>query len=185
MFTFADVVRGLRRVFPKRMEDHELRQMDVDYFKALRRFPLAQVQAGAEAWMQRGKYFPKPAEWIDSIPRRATVAVDIPAMSEAEASDYRRAEKLRYDDRPCVCPRCREVGVTDKPLRFVPEVNPDGTDRKVRDGDRIVVAGHWAHGAELARWYQAKGDFYERFYAWIATKSMRPATKALPPSEGV
>lgn len=182
MFTFADVVRGLRRVFPKRLDDHELRQMDADYFKALRRFTLQQVQAGAETWIQRGKYFPKPAEWIDSIPRRTTIAPDISAMSEDEMREYHRAEGLRYEDQACSCRACREAEVSDKPIRFVPDLDRDGRERKLKDGDRIVAAGHWAHGSELARWYQAKGDFYERFYAWIATKTMPSATKALPPS---
>lgn len=172
MFTFMDVVRGLLRVFPKRLDDIEQQRMSTDYFKALRKFTLPQVQAGADAWVLRGKFFPKPAEWIDAIPRRTTVAVDIPALSDAECADYHRAEKLRYDDAPCRCLRCREAGMTEKALRFVPEANQDGTNRQARDGERIVTAGHWAHGHELARWYEAKAAFYNAYYAALANKGM-------------
>jgi len=174
IFAFADVVKGLQRVFPKRWDEHEQAQLQRDYFKALRKFPLSQVAAGAEAWMQRGKFFPKPAEWIEAIPKRQS-APDLPVMSDEQTREYHRAEALRYEDKPCGCLSCREAEVTEKPLRFVPEVNPDGTDRRVRDGvrDRIVVAGHWAHGFELARWYAAKGEFYEQFYALCAKKGAR------------
>lgn len=171
VFQFSDVVSGLRRVFPKRMEASELREMDASYFKALRRFSLHQVQVGAEIWVQRGKYFPKPAEWIEAIPRREPTP-DIPTMSDDQAHAYRRAEALRYEDQPCYCEACRRADITDKPLRFVPEF--DARDRAVqmRLDDRVVTAGHWAHGAELARWYQAKGSFYDAYLAALAKKRM-------------
>jgi hypothetical protein len=173
MFAFGEIVRDLRRVFPKRMDDHELRSMDSAYFHALRRFSIPQLRRGAEAWLQRGKYFPKPAEWIDAIPRQSEAAqADLPVLSASQAAEYLKAEQARYQGQPCACLECRHAGVTDKPLRFVPEFNEDDTDRKVKCGERIVTAGHWAHGAELARWYQAKSDFYEAYYAALAKKTM-------------
>lgn len=165
LFQFADVFKGLERVFPKRLEEHERQRMSGDYFKILRKFPLPQVQAGAEAWMQRGKYFPKPAEWIDAMPRRVQPRVELETLSSTEADAYRRAERLRYEDAPCGCRACREAGVHEKPIRFVPEFHPDGSERRVREGEREVTAGHWAHGAELFAYYQAKADFYEAYYA--------------------
>lgn len=166
LFRFVDVWNDLARVFPKRLDDHEKQQMQRDYFRAMRRFPLSQIEAGAEVWIQRGKYFPKPAEWMDAIPKQsAVVTLDVPAMSEGESRAYQRAEAMRYEDQPCGCPKCREAEVTDKPLRFVPEFTPDDRERKVRDGERVVTAGHWAHGYELARWYEARANFYEAFVA--------------------
>lgn len=48
--------------------------------------------------------------------------------------------------------------------QLVPDADRDERDVRVREGNRIVTAGHWAHGAELARWYQARGDFWNRCY---------------------
>lgn len=165
VFQFSDVMRGLQRVFPKRLDEHEQQQLQREYFKALRPFPLGRVAAGAEAWVQRGKFFPKPAEWIDAMPSLRQSVSDVAVMSESDASEYHRAEQMRYEDTPCRCHECTIAGVTDKPLRFVPEVSADGSDLKMRDPirDRIVTAGHWAHGVELARWYHARADFYNRF----------------------
>lgn len=160
-FQFAEVVRGLERVFPKkRFEEHERTERLKVYAKAFRRFSLAQVSAGADAWLARGKFFPKPAEWIDAMPKQRA-SVEIPAMTTPEAEDYRRAERLRYEDAPCVCIACKQADVTEKALRFVPTYDADGQERRMRDGDRIVTAGHWAHGRELAGWYRAKADFYD------------------------
>jgi hypothetical protein len=180
MFTFSEVVSDLRQVFPKRMEDHERRSMDAAYFQALRRFTIPQIRRGAEAWIQRGKYFPKPAEWIDAIPRQSEAAqADIPALSESQAHEYLKAEKARYEGPVCSCLECRRAGI-EKPIRFVPEFNENDTDRKVKCGERIVTAGHWAHGAELARWYQAKADFYEAYHAALAKRSMSTHRRRMP-----
>ena len=162
LFAFVDVFRGVQRVFGKRVQDHEEGQMHRDYFKALRRFTIDQVKAGAEAWTQRGKYFPKPAEWIDAIPRREAPTVNVPALSEQDARDYARAEQLRYEGSPCTCRECVQAGMAERATRFVPEFVDDHA-RLVRFGERIVTAGHWAHGFELARWYQARADFYNKF----------------------
>jgi len=161
LFPFMDTFRSVQRVFPLRGDEHEIRDVGASYFKAFRRFGLKDIQAGADRWIEQGKRFPKPAEWIDAIPRRVRVA-EIVALSDEAGRDYERAERLRYEDAPCHCRECVEAGVNEKPLRFVPETNHDGTDRRVRIGDRVVVAGHWAHGSELARWYQGRADFYNR-----------------------
>lgn len=165
MFPFMDVFRNLQRVFPKRLDQHDQQQMGASYFKALQKFPLGRVAAGADAWVSRGKFFPKPAEWIDAMPRLHLPAADVAVMSDQDAREYARAEQMRYEDTPCRCHECVFAHVSDKPLRFVPEVSADGSDLKVRDPlrDRIVTAGHWAHGPELARWYHARADFYNRF----------------------
>ncbi len=163
LFAFMDLFRSVTRVFPIRGDEDAVRDLGASYFKALRRVSLKEIQAGAEVCIQRGKHFPKPAEWLEAIPRRAE-AVDVPVMEDAEAREYHRAETLKYEDAPCTCAACKEAHVEWKPVRFVPEFLADGSDRKVRDPikDRIVTAGHWAHGWELAGYYRAKGAFYQK-----------------------
>ncbi len=164
MFQFMDAFRGLARVFPLRGDDHDITQVGGAYFKAMRRFDLRAIQAGAEVWVQQGKRFPKPAEWIDSIPRKSA-PIELPTLSDEAARVYVRAEGLRYEDAPCHCRDCEAAGVTDQPLRFVPEYTSDGRDRKALLGDRIVTTGHWAHGDELKRWYAAKNKFWADMFA--------------------
>jgi len=177
MFVFVDAFKGLLRVFPKRLEEHEQAQMHRDYFKALRRYTVQQVQAGAEAWMQRGKYFPKPAEWIDAIPRRQPAAVEVSELSAVEAREWVDAERRGVEGEACGCVACRAAGI-DKPTRFVPEFNADDTDRRAQLGQRLVTRGHWAHGVELARWYRARADFWETCHARGLTSVAKELAKA-------
>lgn len=164
LFPFMETFRGLGRVFHLKGDDHEIKQTAASYFKALRRYPLPLVQAGAEVCLQRNRHFPKPAEWIDAVPNPAAQqAAALPAMSESEAHEWHRAEKFRYQDEPCRCTECRRAGVDHRPLRFVPEFTEHDTTRQVRDpfSNKTVVAGHWAHGEELDRWYAARQRFIE------------------------
>jgi hypothetical protein len=156
LFPFMDTFRSLARVFALRGDDHEIRDVGASYFKALRRFPLEPVQVGADVWMQKGERFPKPAQWIDSIPKR--VVVQLAALAPDEVTAYLRAERLRYDDAPCSCTACVKAGISDKPLRFVPD------ESQGLIGDRIVTRGHWAHGDELGRYYAAKNAFWFRMF---------------------
>lgn len=172
MFPFMDTFQNVRRVFPLRGDDHEIRQVGASYFKAMRRYPLSAVQAGAEVWLQRGKRFPRPAEWIESIPP-LTPRPELLVLTADQVALYRRAEMLQWEDAPCGCVACQEANVTDKPLRFVPEVNADGTDAKALLGDRVIVTGHWAHGAELARWYTAKQAFWAAMFDRFGADSPR------------
>lgn len=182
LFAFMDAFRGLQRVFPKRLDDLQTTQLGQSYFKALRRFPLSQVQAGADAWIQRGKFFPKPAEWMDAIPRARTTQPAIPELSALEASDYLAAERRRYDGEPCGCPACRSAGVDHRPTRFVPEFDAiTGLDLRARIGERVVVRGHWAHGDELARWYAAKEKFWREAHSFFQTKRW-PSPRGVDPS---
>lgn len=162
---FVNLMRDLARVFPLRGDiDHVSRF----YFNTMKAYPLAALRAGAEEWMGRGKYFPKPVDWKEAIPKRAPT--DIPRMSAGEAHHWRRAEKLAWEDDPCGCQSCVESGVNEKPLRFVPEFTDNDRDRKVVEplSDRVVTAGHWAHGQELFRLYNTRADFWEKFYTLIA-----------------
>lgn len=158
-FAFMADFNDLRRVFPLRGEPYEIQQVGIAYFKAMRRFPLSAVSAGKDAWLVHGKRFPKPAEWIESIPPKPKSAT-IPALTELERVEYQRAETLGYEHDPCTCQACQAAGVTHRFLRFVPDVDADHRDVKGTIGDRVVTRGHWAHGDELKRWYAAREAFF-------------------------
>jgi hypothetical protein len=174
---FTKTFDGLMQVLiAKRLDDGERAEMVSQYFKALRRFSIEQVKAGAEVALQRSKHFPKPVEWIEWMPQ-AAVSREIPLMTREETDDYRRAEQQGWEDQPCLCSECCRAGVDWKPLRYVPNVGPDGRDVLKRDGarDRVVVSGYWAHGRELAGYYRAVGEFY----SLASTKQLGSVARAI------
>jgi hypothetical protein len=156
--SFAAVFSKLRGIFPLRGDHAEIRQIAESYFRVLMRFPLKAVEAGADAWIEKGERFPKPAEWLASIPRGPKLA-DVLPMTEDDAREHQRAADLHYEDEPCPCHLCQKAGVSHRMLRYVPECDRDGRDMRMRIGDRVVVRGHWAHGDELKRWYAARDSF--------------------------
>lgn len=178
-FAFLAEFHDLRRVFPLRGDAHELQQVGLAYFKAMRRFPLSAVSSGKDAWIAHGTKFPKPAEWIESIPRRTAVS-SVPVLLDDERLAYARAETLGFEDEPCKCEACRAAGVDHRFLRFVPDLDDDDRDVKAQIGDRLVTRGHWAHGHELARWYRARDGFYERCDALGLRTKPEQANKARP-----
>jgi len=172
LFEFNVVFADLRRVFPIRADESDARQLIASYFAAFRRFPLARVKAGAEAWIAHGKRFPRPAEWIEAMPQ-PTVQAAVGELSADEADVWLEAERRRWEGRPCSCPACRQAGVSRRPIRFVPEFDADDADVRGRIGDRVITRGHWAHGDELARWYAAKDAAMQAFRRWAETHAMR------------
>lgn len=170
LFPFLAVFRSVLQVFPKRLDEHELSQMGGSYFKAMRRFQLSQVTAGADVWTQRGKFFPKPAEWIDSIPKATAHRPDVVELTSAEILEYEDAERQHYEGEPCRCLDCRAAGVDHRFLRFVPDFDADGHDVKGKIGDRIVVRGHWIHGSELASFYMNREAFWSLFNEHIGKR---------------
>lgn len=159
LFEFMSIFRTLMKVFPKKTDEEGVTAIGQVYFKALKRFSLGQIQTGADNYAMRGKYFPKPAEWAEAIPRLAEGA-EISQLSYADSAIWLEAERLRLDGEPCHCGACREAGVDHRLVRFVPEDTADGRSVRARIGDRVVVRGHWAHGFELKRWYAAKEQFW-------------------------
>ena len=163
VFTFMEIFHGLLRVFPIRGDANEIKQRGAIYFKALRRWRVEQLRAGAEAYIQHGKGFPKPAEWIAAIPTRAATPVTLLILSSMDAQLYATAEAQCYEGLPCQCEACVHAGIA-QPLRFVPKFNTEGEVRAhdpIRDRD--VTTGRWIHGAELARWYRARATFFQHF----------------------
>jgi len=161
---FHETFRSLQRVFPLRGAEGEIDRLTEDYFRTLRRFTLADVKAGADHWLAHGTKFPKPAEWSAAVPARI-VAGDARQMTHDEAIEWARADRLGFEDQPCLCSECVRAGVDEKPLRFVPDLDGDDRDIKAFNPLRnhLVTSGHWAHGDELARWYEARATFYAQF----------------------
>ena len=163
LFAFSDIFGSLHRVLSgRKLDETERQRMLGDYFRAMRSYPLDAVRAGAERCMATAKHFPRPMEWAEAIPRQSA-GVDSPPITAAELNDYSDADASGWTGFPCGCQQCREAGVDRLPLRFVPEREADGSDRRRLDvscGARSVVTGHWAHGQELAGYSRAKDAFF-------------------------
>ena len=154
---FGATFLKLRNVFNMRGDKADVRQAMETYFKVLRSYPLRLVEAGADAWLTRGARFPKPAEWLDAIPK--SCAAGLPVMPDDDAREYLQARAWNWDGAPCACQDCRQADVTHRLLRYVPDVDADERDVRMHLGDKVVVRGHWAHGWELAGYYRARDAF--------------------------
>lgn len=132
------------------------------YFHVLKAFTLEQVIGKADRWLATETKMPRPVEWAGVVVPAATAPLR--ELTAREAAEYRQAEVSGYEGEPCACPSCVEAGVHDKPIRFVPDLDADDHPIHARDAgrNRVVTAGHWAHGHELARWYAAKFAFWNR-----------------------
>lgn len=155
---FGVLFLKLRNVFNMRSDKADVREAMGVYFGVLRRYPLPTVEAGADAWIEKGTRFPKPAEWLNAIPKAARAGVLV--MSEVEAREHRHAMDLHYQDEPCACHLCKTAGVSHRFLRYVPDTDEDDRDVRMELDGKTVARGHWAHGLELQRWYAARDAFY-------------------------
>ena len=169
---FQTAVQEVRLIFPLRGDPEEFDRICRAYFTALRSYPLSAVRAGVAVGMRRWTRFPRPAEWIDAIPRRGAPST-VAFMTDTQAHEWNRAESLRWEDVPCACAECFRAGVS-QPIRFVPELEEDGRDRRVKHPrtDRVVTAGHWAHGDELAGYYLARAQFFGAFLRVVRRHTM-------------
>lgn len=186
IFPFMATLRDVIRVFPVRGDETDVQQLGASYFKALRRYPLTMVQSGAERVIAQNKHFPKPAEWLDAIPRVTTGAGVLEELSAFDRDEWLAAERARWDGAPCKCSECREAGVTDRSQRFVPDINANGDDARGLIEERTVTRGHWIHGHDLARWYAAKDAFWTLFRTAVGAKTMYvpPVAAREPGMEG-
>lgn len=175
-FSFLAIFRELLRIFPKRLEESEITPLAQAYGAALQRFSLAQIQAGADTWIQRGKFFPKPAEWRECIPRDTpAVTATVDELTHEAAAEYLDAETRHYEGDPCLCAACRRAWVNHRPLRYVPECDAEQKDIRAKIGTRIITRGHWAHGEELAEFYDARDRFMNGFRVLLGKAAMPTA----------
>lgn len=127
------------------------------YFKLLEEYPLDRVLHAGRTCGRNRVTFPKPAEWIAAI-EVPEAPPDVRQMTIDELAERDRAADLRYRDNLCGCRECARAGVDDQEIRYVPTLL--FTDEYERAYEprrkRIEIAGHWAHGEELARWYTAR-----------------------------
>jgi hypothetical protein len=157
--SFGAIVQRLALAFGRKVP--EARQQI--YFEALQPYPLRSVLEAAGRLRDNGTTFPTIAAWRALLgPVPAARTSDVRWMSADEASAYLAAERQGYEDASCFCDACRHAEITHRPLRFVPEFDVDDREVRVFCGplNKAVVAGHWAHGAELARWYAAREGFF-------------------------
>ena len=164
VFRFQSVLKRLCVTFRVRTDTDDFKVLAESYFDALRGWPFDDLERGAEAWISGQTRFPKPIEWKQAIPRKQ---VELIAMGMSEAREYTRAELKGWEDDPCGCQHCVAAHVSDKPLRFVPDFDDNDTELRATHPNRAmaVTRGHWAHGDELARWYEARANFYNAYFA--------------------
>lgn len=173
---FQVLLKRLLVTTGKRVDAGDWNPLLQSYFKAFSNLSLADLERGADAWIAKETKFPKPAEWRKAIPvQRHT----LPEMSEAESALYLEAERQCWEREPCQCGPCRAAGVDWKPQRFV----PNDREQPVQHPKTklTTLAGHWAHGAELQRWYHARGIYLttmqEKFGAIVDLVKPKPARK--------
>jgi hypothetical protein len=163
--TFDRAFRRVCGAFRLKVTVAEREELSRTYFRVLDYAPLEDVLAASKTCLTTCKHFPKVAEWVDALPAPPTAAVhaDLRVMATPEREAYHHAEALLWQDEPCACWDCQDAGVTDRPLRFVPDEVQGVPDRAIDTvRNRVVVTGHWAHGDELARWYVARDAFFAR-----------------------
>jgi hypothetical protein len=150
---FETALKRLSGGLQRKWKPDEWRGTVEIYFDALKHADLADVLSAIPTLQARSRW-PKVGDWIALLPVRAVVTGER-IMRPPEAAEYLRAHRLHWFDEPCGCPLCFAAGVSDKPLRFVPDADGDARAYHPTFG-RVVTTGHWAHGDELRRWYVAK-----------------------------
>lgn len=158
--SFQRVVVQLAAAVGKKLDDTVV----PTYFRLLQGQEFIDVARSADAWAQRSKFFPKAAEWLE-LARSMPKGEPLLEMARDEATEWIDAERRGFEADVCSCRECCEARINDqmddKPLRFVPTTDRWGHTEKRLLGQREVLRGHWAHGEELARWYQARATFYD------------------------
>jgi hypothetical protein len=160
---FDRTFRRIVTAFRLKLSPVDLTQLARVYFQVLESATLDQVLHAAKVCLEQHKRFPTAADWRAQIetPRAGPAVADHRWMTPAEIDDLAYAAAVAYAAPPCGCDACTTAGVSDRPLRFVPTVE-DGIESRAFNSsrNRVEVLGHWAHGAELARWYAARDRFF-------------------------
>lgn len=157
---FEAAFKRLSGALQKRWKPDEWREVVKIYFDALKHAELSDVLAAVTTLQARNRW-PKTGDWLAALPIRTPVPAGGRVMRLDEVDIYMNALRLHYHGEPCRCLLCQSAGVTDLPLRFVPDFTPEDTEERAFCPalNRLVVVGHWAHGQELRRWYLAKAGF--------------------------
>lgn len=182
-------VMAATRLRTKRDEEAELLRL---YFEALKAYSMEEIVASVRKLLTTCDRFPTLQQWLAALDPLAkqVAATDIPMADTLEAVEYDNAERDVWERDPCACATCRETGADHLPMRFVPYEHPSGHKdaghavKKIhpRKGT-VIFPGHWIHGAELKRWYKAKGDFYENLNNLPRAKGHKFQSLAVRPTE--
>lgn len=172
--TFLAAFTALAKMYGRRYDPVEMREQAEAFWTVLRAYDMDDVLHGLERWTQSQSKMPTPVEWAGLIPKQPGCAR---MLTPSEARDAGYAARRGGQDDPCDCPLCVDAGVSDKPLRWEPEL--DGRMIEVKGTDpatgKALTIGKWLHGVELARWYRS-ADHFASVRAQLARKAT--ATKA-------
>lgn len=161
--TFSEAFRRVITAFRLKLKAAEIDELTRTYFRMMTAYELDAVLAAGRVCIGKYRTFPKAADWLTELGPTTTRGCpeDLRHMSADELDVFEQAARTRYEDLPCACGACVHAGMTDRPLRFVPTLDGESYERAYnpRTG-RVELAGHWAHGAELARWYAARDAFF-------------------------
>jgi hypothetical protein len=168
---FSTFDRAFRRVcgaFRLKLKVEEASELTQTYFRLLESHSLDDVLDSGRTLLASAKRFPLAAEWLSVLEttarakHRETATVDRRQMTQSEIDEWEDADRLRFEGQPCLCADCVRANIDEQPIRFVPTVrDADGYELAFNPRRKVVqIAGHWAHGDELARWYAARENFF-------------------------
>jgi len=165
--TFERAFGRVCGAFRLRLTATERQDLTRTYFKVLEPYDLEQVLQIGRRCLERYKKFPTVSDWIaeldDTARTRRARTPEARHMTVSEVEERTSAERQRYSDAPCTCVACRAAGVEDHAIRYVPTLVGDEEERAWDpQRQRLEIVGHWAHGAELRRWYEARAAFFAR-----------------------
>ncbi len=165
---FERAFQRLVATYRLKLNPDAIAQLARTYFAVLEEGTIDEVLQAAKQCLGTCRRFPKPATWWQTL-MQARPAPDPPratpvgrTLSAEEARDYLWASAPGFETDPCLCAACQDAGVSFRPLRYVPTETASGeleTAWCVALG-KLVTVGHYAHGAELARWYAARDAFF-------------------------
>lgn len=164
--TFDRACRRLYGAYRLKLKAEEQEELTQTYFRVLEGFPLDVVLNAGKVLLQQHKRMPSASEWFAACATSKGDTVvgpdNVRRMTVDEQQQWWYAERNRYRDDPCSCFLCQQAGVTDKPLRFVPtELDAEAFETAFNPRrEQVQIVGHWAHGDELARWYDTRGKFF-------------------------
>jgi hypothetical protein len=157
---YATFDRAFGRVlgaFRVKVNTGERDELARTYFRILEPFDLDDVIDAGRRCIERSKKFPLVADWLLELGGRVVPALpfDVRAMSITEADELAEAARAFYTGPVCAFDCCRGIG---RPIRFVPTLADSGVEERAMHPhrQRVEVVGHWAHGDELVRWYDAR-----------------------------
>jgi hypothetical protein len=161
--TFARAFQRVCGAFRLRFKANEAEDLTTTYFKILEPYPLDRVLLAGKQCMTVSRKFPLAADWVAAVVDLSDrTPSDVRQMTIDELDEHEAAERARWEDAPCSCVACVRANVGQSPLRFVPTHATFSEDERAFNPRRqaVQIVGHWAHGEELGRWYDARARFY-------------------------